>query len=164
MTLRDRYQHKDMALEALLATHQSVYVHVDTRLPGVVVPEKLLGKPQVAFKLGYETMTDFDIDTVGWSARLLVGGNSFEYRIPWSAVYFIVGDSGAGQVWEVDVPAEAQVQRVVKDSPENMKVLRAAKKIKGVLLHRIVERAFEKKARAAKTLPPGWRIIEGGRK
>jgi len=138
---------KDEALMELMSVFSSVYVHVDTRKEGVTVPKQLLGQPQVVFELGLNMpnpIRGLKIDDAGWSAVLSFGNQGFRCSIPWASVYLIVGNTGIGSEWPKDKPKEARVQRVGV-STENAEPASA-------------------KAVKAKTLPPGWKVIEGGKK
>lgn len=137
---------KDEALLELLSVFSSVFVHTDTRKDGVIVPKQLLGQPQVVFELGLNMprpIRDLRVDDAGWSAVLSFGTQSFRCLLPWSAVYLIVGNTGIGSEWPKDKPKEARIQRV---APDTKSVGSYAADVK------------------AKTLPPGWKVIEGGRK
>jgi hypothetical protein len=143
-----RLVHKEDCLLELLASHRSVYVHVDTRVAGVLVPPQLRGKPQVAFCLGLNLpvpVRDLVVNDEGWTATLSFGRRPHLVKAPWSAVYLIVGDSGIGANWPVDTPKDAQVKR--GGVGEALDALKA-----------------DEKMEKAKTLPPGWKIIDGGKK
>lgn len=137
---------KDEALLELMSVFSSVFVHVDTRKLNVVVPKQLLGQPQVVFELGLNMpnpIRGLKINEEGWSAVLSFGNQSFRCTLPWSSVYLIVGNTGIGSEWPKDRPKEARIQRLgekADDAP--------------------AERAETR----ARTLPPGWKVIEGGKK
>ncbi len=135
---------KEEALLELLSTHHQVYVHLDSRRRGVLVPKELQGRPQLAFCLGLNLpvpIRDLLIKDDGWSATLSIGRVLHRVYVPWHAVFLIVGDSGIGNHWPKDTPKEARIQR------EETPPLAAP------------EKAIRE---ARKTLPPGWKIIEGG--
>ena len=138
---------KDEALMELMSVFSSVFVHVDTRKPGVVVPKELLGQPQVVFELGLNMpnpIRGLKVDDAGWSAVLSFGSQSFRCSIPWASVYLIVGNTGIGSEWPKDKPKEARIQRVAPSTE--------------------VPASASAKAVKAKTLPPGWKVIDGGKK
>lgn len=131
-----------------MSVFSSVFVHVDTRRPDVVVPKQLMGQPQVVFELGLNMpnpIRGLKIDDVGWSAVLSFGNQSFRCTLPWSSVYLIVGNTGIGSEWPKDKPKEARIQRVSPDV-------------------KLGTKAVERAASTSKTLPPGWKVIEGGKK
>lgn len=126
-----------------------MYVHVDTRHPGVLLPDALLNRPQVCLQLSAPLHTDLAIDSVGWCATLSFGSaakrQSFFSIIPWDAVYLVVGESGVGAGWPSDTPKEA----VIRDAEGNVKRILDLPKP-----------ALE--APAERLLPAGWRVIDGG--
>lgn len=136
---------KQDALVELLRTHASVFVHVDTRVPGVMVPKKLLGQPQVAFQIGNNLVVpiqDLTVSDEGWSAVMTFppAHTPTKCGFPWKAVYAIIGDTGLGATWPLDTPAEVLAK--IENAPE--------KPIKDV------------KGATKRTLPSGWKVIEGG--
>jgi hypothetical protein len=153
-----RLAKKEDALLELLATHHSVYVHVDTRRRGVVVPPHLAGHPQIGFQLGLNLpvpIRDLIVDELGWSATLSFSRVLHRVYVPWSAIYLIVGDSGIGNHWPKDTPHEAQVQRTAD----------AAHAVKSHLHVEAQDGATRPALKAAPTrklLPKGWKIIDGG--
>ena len=139
---RAKLQRKSDALIELLKTHQSVYVHIDSRFAGVVLPKEFMGRPQVALQLGSNLiipMQDFSMNALGWSVVLSFTRTAFRCQVPWGAVYLIVGDSGIGASWPNDTPTEAVVRRTEE---------KAATAPPGAAIKR--------------SLPPGWKVIEGG--
>lgn len=135
---------KDEALRELLRTHHSVYVHFDSRRAGVLVPEQLRGNPQLSLVLGLNLpvpVKDLLIDNKGWSAKLSFNQAPYNVFVPWEAVYLIVGDSGVGINYPSDTPTEAKVNKT-QDMSKHEPI------------------PVDRK----KTLPVGWRVIEGGKK
>jgi hypothetical protein len=138
-------------LNELLRVESSVFVHVDTRLDGVVLPQPLLGRPQVALQLGHNMtipVRDLTMDPHEWSATLSFDRTPFFCTIPWSAVYLIVGDSGEGASWPDDIPFEARVQSA-EDS-------RTSYRRPGV------KEDHQQENPQKRQLPPGWRVLDGG--
>ena len=148
---------KQEALESLLAAHRSIYVHLDTRHPGVIVPEALRGQPQLALQLGYNMaipIADLHCDDNGWSATLSFGRRPFFCAVPWGAVFFIVSETGIGCHWPLDTPPEVVVQREGEEAKPAL-ALRPKKTVAAVSAD-----AVTKKLR----LPAGWIVIDGGKK
>lgn len=148
--------HKNDALLELLATHYSVFVHVDTRKPGVIVPDKLKGQPQVAFQLGLDLkptpVRHLRVEDEGWSATMTFNRRQFDCFVPWEAVWAIIGEeTGIGAHWPADIPLE-----VKKKLEEKQAAARFPAKAG------LAETA--KPVTPARTLPPGWSVIEGGKK
>lgn len=137
---------KPSAFAELLRTHYSVYVQLDGRKDGVIVPSHLR-IPQLSFQLGLNMkpipIHDLKIDNNGFSATLAFDKTAFKVFVPWNAVYAIVGDSGIGNVWHMDMPTGVTApQRNGTFKDEKVPVQRDPEK------HRL--------------LPPGWRVIDGG--
>ena len=133
---------KTFVLHKLLSESYSAYVHLDSRRKGVVVPKELLGRPQLVLQLGMNLvvpLTDFKMSPEGWSATLSFGRRPFHCTVPWEAIYLIVNDDGMGAVWAEDAPTEVDIPGQEKRDP--------------------TPAAVEKR----KTLPPGWRVVEGGK-
>jgi hypothetical protein len=152
-----RLAKKEDALLELLATHHSVYVHVDTRKRGVVVPPHLAGHPQIGFQLGLNLpvpIRDLLVDDLGWSATLSFSRALHRVFVPWHAIYLIVGDSGIGNHWPKDTPPEARIQRTTDAM---------AARPKAHLYVEAQDGALKPSGRPErKTLPKGWKIIDGG--
>lgn len=87
----------------------SVYVHLDPRRDGVVVPKWLGSQPQLVLQVGFNMavrIPDLDVGDEGVSCTLSFNRSPFWCHLPWSAVYGIVGEDGRGMIWPDDVPAE----------------------------------------------------------
>lgn len=98
---------RDVALALLEGP--SVFVHLDPRRPGVVVPKWFLGQPQLVLQVGLNMaipIPDLKVDDDGVSCTLSFSRTPFWCWIPWSAVYALVGEDGRGMVWPNDVPPE----------------------------------------------------------
>jgi stringent starvation protein B len=138
---------KISALNELLSTHYSVYVHVDSRRPGVIVPPTLK-QPQLVLQLGLNMPNPIRallIDEKGFSATLSFGATPTQVFVPWDAVFLIVGDSGIGCQYPKDAPPEALVKQE-----------RVASGAAPLPTNRDPEKH--------KKLPPGWGVIDGGKK
>ncbi|HLM75449.1 MAG TPA: ClpXP protease specificity-enhancing factor SspB [Polyangiaceae bacterium] len=98
---------KDVALALLEGP--SVFVHLDPRRPGVLVPKWFVGQPQLVLQVGLNMaipIPDLKVDEDGVSCTLSFSRTPFWCSIPWSAVYALVGEDGRGMVWPNDVPPE----------------------------------------------------------
>lgn len=140
---------KPTALEELLRTHYSVYVQLDSRKIGVIVP-KYLRQAQLVLLIGLNMkptpIPDLKIDAIGFQATLTFNRMPYKVFIPWGAVFAIVGDSGIGNLWQQDMPPDApnQIQRHKTFTEDEVPV----------------QRDPEKHAK----LPPGWKVIDGQKK
>jgi hypothetical protein len=103
---------KEVALALL--EESSMFIHLDPRRPDVLVPKGFMGQPQLVLQVGLNMaipIPDLKIDDAGISCTLSFNRTPFWCRIPWSAVYALVGEDGRGGVWADDVPPEIQQQR-----------------------------------------------------
>ena len=105
---------KDVARALLL--RGSVFVHLDPRTAGVVVPARLRHQPQVVLQVGLDMpvpIPDLRVDDEGVFGTLSFKGQPFTCTVPWSAVFALVGDDAKGMVWPSEMPSEiaAEVER-----------------------------------------------------
>jgi hypothetical protein len=103
---------KEVALALL--EESSMFIHLDPRRPDVMVPKGFMGQPQLVLQVGLNMaipIPDLKIDDVGISCTLSFNRAPFWCRIPWSAIYALVGEDGRGGVWAEDVPPEIQQQK-----------------------------------------------------
>lgn len=93
----------------LLLQTSSVFVHLDPRGEGVLVPPWLKNQPQLTLQMGLNLavpIVDLDVGQEALSATLSFNRRPEFCRIPWAAVWGIVGDDGRGMVWPESVPPE----------------------------------------------------------
>jgi stringent starvation protein B len=89
----------------------SLHIHLDPRRPGVQVPRRFTGQPQLVLQVGYAMavpIPDLKVDDHGVSGTLSFDRAPFRCLIPWSAIYALVSEQGRGGVWQQDVPPEVQ--------------------------------------------------------
>lgn len=102
---------KDVALALLQGT--SLYVHLDPRREQVLVPKHFLDQPQLVLQVGLNMavkIPDLEVDEEGITCTLSFNRTPFWCRLPWSAVFALVGEDGRGMVWPDDVPSELAAQ------------------------------------------------------
>lgn len=102
---------KDVAL-ALLERSQ-VFIHLDPRQKGVVVPSHFRKQPQLVLQIGLHMpipIPDLEIDDDGIGCTLSFNRAPYHCSLPWSCVFALVGDDGRGMVWPDDVPPEVSDQ------------------------------------------------------
>jgi stringent starvation protein B len=120
---------KAVALDLLERT--SVFVHLDPRRPGVVVPLVFGKQPQLVLQIGMNmaiAIPDLAVDETGISCTLSFNRRPQLCRLPWSAIYALIGQEGGGMVWPEDVPPEVVAQQrsaAKKDPPARRPALRA---------------------------------------
>lgn len=92
-----------------LLRNGTLFVHLDPRLPGVMVPPWLRYQPQLVLQIGYDMsipIDDLRVDSVGIYGTLSFSRTPFTCAVPWDAVFALVGDEGRGLVWPDSMPPE----------------------------------------------------------
>ena len=98
---------KDVSRALLL--RGSVFIHLDPRKPGVLVPARLRSQAQVVLQIGLDMpvpIPDLRVDEEGVFGTLSFKGVPFTCFVPWAAVFALVGDDGKGMVWASEMPSE----------------------------------------------------------
>lgn len=98
---------KDVARALLL--RGSVFVHLDPRRPGVLVPARLRSQAQVVLQVGLDMpvpIPDLRVDEEGMFGTLSFKGIPFTCFVPWGAVFALVGEDAKGMVWSKEMPQE----------------------------------------------------------
>jgi stringent starvation protein B len=111
---------KDVAL-ALLEREPSVFVHLDPRRPGVAVPKWFTGQPQLVLQIGLNMpipIHDLKVSDEGISCTLSFSRTPFWCRLPWHAIWALVGEDQRGMVWPDDIPPELTVQKQKGAAPQ----------------------------------------------
>lgn len=97
-----------------LLEESSMFIHLDPRRSEVMVPKLFVGQPQLVLQVGRNysiPIPDLRVDEFGISCTLSFNGVPFLCKLPWHAIYALIGEDGRGQVWPDDVPPEVQFQR-----------------------------------------------------
>lgn len=97
-----------------------VYVHLDPRREGVVLPEFLRDQPRLVLQYGYNMpvpMHDLTIDDQGIAATLSFRRAPCATFIPWSAVFAMTDGEKHGMVWPDAVPADLQLEPPSQPEP-----------------------------------------------
>jgi hypothetical protein len=100
-----------LAVARMLLRRGSLYVHLDARRADVVVPSKLRGQARAVLQVGYDMripIGDLKVDEAGVSGTLSFDSKPFLCRVPWSAVFALVGDEGKGMTWPESVPPDLE--------------------------------------------------------
>ena len=87
----------------------NVFVHLDPRVEGVVVPAWHAGKPQLVLQLGLHfavPIPDLKIDQRGVRCTLSFNRSPFFCDLPWTAIYAMVAEDGQVTVWPTELPPE----------------------------------------------------------
>ena len=101
-----------VALDLLERT--SVFVHLDPRRPGVIVPPGFLKQPQLVLQIGLNmaiAIPDLEVGEEGISCTLSFNKRPHFCSLPWSSIYALIGEQGGGMVWPEDVPPEVVSQQ-----------------------------------------------------
>lgn len=104
----------DVALALL--EEGSVFIYLDPRHEGVVVPAHLRGRPQLVLQIGLNLpvpIRDLSVNEDGVFATLSFDRTPFSCIIPWAAVHGLAGDDAMAFLWRDDLPRElrAEVER-----------------------------------------------------
>ncbi len=102
---------KEVAL--LLMKGPSVFVHLDPRKKGVIVPKGFSGQPQLVLQVGLDMVIpirDLEVTDDAITCTLSFSRTPFWCSMPWTAIYALVGEDGRGMVWPEDVPPEVAAQ------------------------------------------------------
>ncbi len=115
-----------------LLESSSVFVHLDPRKEGVVVPPWFRRQAQLVLQVGYQMAVPIPDLTVGDEAltgTLSFSRSPFQCSIPWSSVFALVsGETGRGMVWPPDVPPEVASQMQAPKPPAAEAPAKPAKK------------------------------------
>lgn len=90
----------------------SLFVHLDPRRAHVVVPNQFRSQPELVLQFGYNLrvpIPDLEIDDEGIFGTLSFARRPFWCRIPWEAVFAIVGEDRRGAIWPEDAPPESKI-------------------------------------------------------
>jgi hypothetical protein len=107
-----------------LLQESSVFIHLDPRRDGVIVPSWLKRQPQLVLQIGLNMavrIPDLDIGEEAVCCTLSFNRSPFFCRLPWTAVFGLVGEDGRGRIWPEDVPIEIATQmqqQAAKDNPK----------------------------------------------
>jgi hypothetical protein len=110
---------KDVALALLQGP--SLFIHLDPRKNEVVVPAYFKKQPQLVLQVGMNMaipIPDLKVDDEGVSCTLSFNRRPFWCRLPWTAIYALVGEDMKGMIWPDEVPTEVAAQRDGKAPPQ----------------------------------------------
>lgn len=102
---------KDVALA--LVERSSVFLYLDPRRDGVVVPPWFRKQPELILQVGLNMaipIPDLRFDDEGVSATLSFKGSQFFCVVPWPSVFAMRGEDGRGMIWPDDLPPEMYAQ------------------------------------------------------
>jgi len=112
-------------LEALLG-ESNVFLHLDPRKSGVVVPKWFQNQPELVLQLGLRMavpIPDLEVDDEGVSCTLSFSRAPFWCCIPWSSIFAVVSEKDRrGVVWPDDVPPDGQSAKSIKPAKPRPKL------------------------------------------
>ena len=105
-----------------LLSQGSLFVHLDPRAEGVVVPEWYRREPQLVLQIGFDMpvpIPDLEVDSEGIYGTLSFNRSPFTCHVLWDAVFALAGDDGRGMVWPDSMPDEIarEIEREVGNEP-----------------------------------------------
>lgn len=92
-----------------LLSQGSLFVHLDPRTEGVVVPKWYNTEPQLVLQIGFDMpvpIPDLQVDSEGIYGTLSFNRSPFTCNVQWDAVFALAGDDGRGMVWPDSMPDE----------------------------------------------------------
>jgi stringent starvation protein B len=92
-----------------LLAQGSLFVHLDPRVQGVVVPQWYCSEPQLVLQIGFDMpvpIPDLQVDAEGIYGTLSFNRSPFTCQVQWDAVFALAGDDGRGMVWPDSMPEE----------------------------------------------------------
>lgn len=92
-----------------LLAQGSLFVHLDPRVEGVVVPQWYRSEPQLVLQIGFDMpvpIPDLQVDDEGIYGTLSFNRAPFTCKVQWDAVFALAGDDGRGMVWPDSMPEE----------------------------------------------------------
>ncbi len=101
-----------------------MFIHLDPRRDGVIVPGWLKRQPQLVLQVGLNMalpIPDLDIGEQAICCTLSFNRSPIFCRVPWPAVFGLVGEDGRGRIWPEDVPLEVAAQMKQQASKEAAK-------------------------------------------
>lgn len=102
---------KCIVAQALLSSGNSIFVHLDPRMPDVECPVWLKHQPHISLEFGYNMpipIRNLQVTEGGISGTLSFSRTPIWCVIPWTAVFTIVDGKGKGRVWEDHIPKDVR--------------------------------------------------------
>ncbi len=157
-----------------LLSQGSVFVHLDPRQVGVMVPQWYRTEPQLVLQIGLDMpvpIPDLRVDEEGVYGTLSFNRSPFTCRVDWDAVFALAGDDGRGMVWPESMPEEIsqEIEREAGraappdptvDLPEERPSLRVLPKLKDADDSERDEATPRKATTKPGELPPYLKVIK----
>ncbi len=97
----------------VLLEQASVFIHLDPRRDGVVVPPWFKKQAQLVLQIGLNMavpIRDLDVGEAGVSCTLSFNRSPFFCYLPYTSVFGLVGEDGQARLWPEDIPPEVLAQ------------------------------------------------------
>ncbi len=148
--------------EVLLALLEksSVMIHIDPRRNGIIVPKWFQKQPQLTLQIGLNLpvpILDLEVEDDAVCCTLSFNRSPFWCKIPWHAIFALVGEDGRGMVWPDDVPIELVRETRLDQKDE---VTQPAQKPKLRSLKTKMSKGTEDKRPKTKSKKVTMRIVE----
>ena len=119
---------KEVALALLEGS--SVFIHLDPRNDEVRVPPWFKRQPRLVLQIGLNMpvpIPDLNLDEDSVSCTLSFNRSPHFCRIPWAAVFALVGEDGRGMLWPDDIPPEVAAEMQTAQQKQARSHLRAVR-------------------------------------
>ena len=143
-------------VEHMLSIQSTVFLHVDPRTSGTIVPSRLRLQPQVVLQVGTNMpvpIPDLRVDDEGVYGTLSFKGVPFTVWLPWKAIFAVVGEDGKGAVFQ-EPPAELLAQANLPHGVTSLSTERDKRKDERK------PQVFHKKSTTPAVRPPYLRLVK----
>ncbi len=152
---------KDCALELLAQT--SLFVHLDPRSGGVMVPQWFRKQPHLVLQVGLNMVVpihDLRVEDEGISCTLSFNRAPFFCVMPWAAIFALSGDDGRGVIWPDEVPFEVAPQFGVAQKPATSAAASKAPHLRAVEPEKVAAKPRAARKGARKTASKGAHLAD----
>lgn len=110
---KEKYNTIDKLLEG-----DHAFIHVDTRLKGVELPDQLLSKHNVTLKISRQFRGEIKLQKDVIIADLLFPEGYHSCRIPFDAIWGVTDEAGKNMIWPQSTPKEILEEMVTQTEVE----------------------------------------------
>lgn len=150
-------QQRRKFVEHMLTIQDTVFLHLDGRAHGVVVPARLRTQPQVVLQVGHNMpvpIPDLRLDHAGVYGTLSFKGVPYTCFVPWDAIFAVVGEDGKAHGFG-SVPVDALAQAGMLPGVPSLAVERGKRKHE-----RGKPQSFHKKSTTPNVRPSYLRVVK----
>ena len=144
----------------------SVFIHLDPRADGVLVPPHLAAQPHLVLQIGLDLavpIPDLRVDGEGIYGTLSFNRSPFTVTVPWGSVFALADDQGRAMVWPDSLPEElrAEVEREMGvRPPRGLRVVAGEDGAAETEPEPVHEPAAQPPAGTKRELPPYLRVVK----